>query len=133
LYSPYEHLLYDDDWYCVVNELVSDTILINAPDKHVTVTPDSVLSRLSVWYACETISSIIAFLLSYAYIPDAMKSGIIITLHKGGNKRRDDPSNYRVISYTSIFLKLFEMVLLERCKYKLLSKINKQQGGFQEK
>jgi hypothetical protein len=71
-------------------------------------------------------------MLRLSYIPDENKKGIIITLHKGGNKRKDDSNNYRVISLTSTILKVFEMDVMNRCKEKLTSKLNIQQGGFQE-
>ena len=36
----------------------------------------------------------------------AMKRGAIVTLFKGGNKRRDNPDNYRAIILSSVVLKL---------------------------
>jgi len=42
------------------------------------------------------------------YIPDRMKCGTIITLHKGGKKRTDDPNKYRAITLTSVILKLLK-------------------------
>lgn len=57
---------------------------------------------------------------------------MIITLHKGGRKRKDDPNCYRAITLTSVLLKLYEMVLLQRCKSDMLQDISLQQGGFQE-
>ena len=45
-----------------------------------------------------------------SYITNSMKRGIIITLFKGGNKRKDDPNNYRAITLTSSILKLFERI-----------------------
>ena len=43
-----------------------------------------------------------------------MKLGIIITLYKGGDKRKNDPDSYRAITLTSCVLKLFEQTLLNR-------------------
>ncbi|MCG8044308.1 MAG: reverse transcriptase family protein, partial [Candidatus Thiodiazotropha endolucinida] len=66
-----------------------------------------------------------------SYIPNDMKTGIIITLFKGGNKRKDDPDSYRAITLTSCVLKLFERILLNR----ILSShrpFNPLQGGFQK-
>ncbi|KAH3869754.1 hypothetical protein DPMN_032924 [Dreissena polymorpha] len=57
-----------------------------------------------------------------------MKEGDIIMLHKGGRKRRDEPSNYRA----SILLKVYEMVLIDRCKGNKMTSIRRLQGGFQD-
>ena len=43
-----------------------------------------------------------------------MKHGIIITLHKGGRKSKKDPNNYRAITLTSLVLKLFERLIIDR-------------------
>jgi len=67
-----------------------------------------------------------------SFMPDSLKRGVIITLHKGGRKREDDPNNYRAITLTSVLLKLYEMVLLHRCKSNMLEGLSTQQGGFQE-
>ena len=56
------------------------------------------------------------------YIPDQMKRGVIVTLHKGGNKRKD-----RDITLTSVILKVYEEV--ERI-YIIFHQ--SQQGGFQD-
>ena len=61
-----------------------------------------------------------------------IKCGTIITLHKGNGKPKDKPNNYRAISLTSVILKLYEMVLMSRCKNTILDKLNMQQCGFQE-
>ena len=53
---------------------------------------------------------------SAGYIPDQMKRGVIVTLHKGGNKRKDCPDNYRVITLTSVILNVYEAVILHRSK-----------------
>ena len=53
-------------------------------------------------------------MLKYSYGPDEMKKGVIITLFKGGNKRKDDPDNYRAITFSSVVLKLFDRILLTR-------------------
>ena len=71
-------------------------------------------------------------MLRTAYVPNELKRGVIITLHKGGNKRKDVPDNYRAITLTSAVLKLYEAVLLHRCKHAILDTIDHQQGGFQE-
>ena len=61
-----------------------------------------------------------------------MKCGTIITLHKGGKKRTDDLNNYRAITLTSVILKLFETVIVERSKHTILANLSPQQGGFQQ-
>ena len=71
-------------------------------------------------------------MLRRSFMPDSLKRGVIITLHKGGRKREDDPNNYREITLTSVLLKLYEMVLLHRCKSTMLEGLSTQQGGFQE-
>jgi hypothetical protein len=71
-------------------------------------------------------------MLRTGHVPDSMKRGVIITMHKGGNKRRDLPDNFRAITLTSVLLKLYESVLLTRSKVNIMSNINKQQGGFQD-
>lgn len=49
---------------------------------------------------------------SECYVPLNLKQGAIITLYKGGNKRKDDPTSYRAIPLSSSQLKLYEGVLL---------------------
>ena len=62
-------------------------------------------------YSCLVISPILSHLftgmLRLRHIPTAMKRGEIITLHKGGKKRKDDPNNYRAITLSSVILKLY--------------------------
>ena len=36
------------------------------------------------------------------YLPNDLKRGVISTLRKGGNKRRDNPDNYRAITLSSV-------------------------------
>lgn len=83
----------------------------------------------------EIISPILAILftnmLRHAFIPKDMKRGIIITLHKEGNKKKDDPNCYRAITLSSCILKLYELMLLNRCAEDLQNKLARQQCGFQ--
>jgi len=51
---------------------------------------------------------------SAGYIPDQMKRGVIVTLHKAGNKRKDCPD--RAITLTSVILTVYEAVILHRSK-----------------
>ena len=67
-----------------------------------------------------------------SYIPNSMKRGIIITLFKGGNKRKDDPNNYRAITLTSAILKLFERILYHRIVASMERSLNPLQDGFQK-
>ena len=67
---------------------------------------------------------------NYGYIPSALKEGIIITLHKGGNKSKTDPNNYRAITLSSAILKLFERILLGKVENSITKPLNWLQGGF---
>ena len=64
------------------------------------------------------------------FIPETMKQGIIITLHKGGRKSIKDPNNYRAITLTSSVLKLFERLILDKLYDSLEKPFNSMQGGF---
>ncbi|MES9879941.1 MAG: reverse transcriptase family protein [Sedimenticola sp.] len=57
---------------------------------------------------------------------------MIVTRHKGGKKRKDDPDNYRAITLTSTILKLLERILYTRLDKETTTKISDQQGGFQK-
>ncbi|MES9880604.1 MAG: reverse transcriptase family protein [Sedimenticola sp.] len=62
-----------------------------------------------------------------------MKRGLIVTLHKGGNKRKDDPNNYRAITLSSSILKLYERLILEKITSESdSSRLSNLQGGFQK-
>ena len=67
---------------------------------------------------------------NFGYIPAPLKQGIIITLHKGGRKSKTDPNNYRAITLSSVILKLFERLLLERVEKNITKPLNWLQGGF---
>ena len=41
-----------------------------------------------------------------------LKKGIIVTLFEGGNKLKDTPDNYRVITLSPAILKLLQNILL---------------------
>ena len=71
-------------------------------------------------------------MLKNSYTPDTMKRGSIITLHKGGNKSKRDPNNYRAITLLSVLLKLYERVILSRIEQSEQVKIHYLQGGFQK-
>ncbi|XP_045157960.2 uncharacterized protein LOC123524101 [Mercenaria mercenaria] len=154
LYTPTADSTYDSSWKTTVEEKVRETLNRSVPDQNVKIVPESITSMLQTCplgkasgaddiayehliYGGAFVSIILASLftgmLRNAYIPDVMKRGIILTMHKGGNKSRDDPNNYRAITLTSTVLKLFEMVLVERTKPFILQSLSPQQGGFQEK
>ena len=67
---------------------------------------------------------------NYGYIPDSLKKGIIITIHKGGRKSKLDPNNYRAVTLSSSILKLFERILLNLAESALNVPLNIMQGGF---
>ena len=63
------------------------------------------------------------------YIPDLLKQGVIITLHKGGRKSKKGPNNYRAITLLSAILKLFERILLKLLECNLTKPFSTLQGG----
>ena len=78
------------------------------------------------------IAKLFSHMVKYGYTPNTMKKGIIITLYKGGNKPKDDPNSYRAITLSSVLLKLYESVLLNRIANDgIFKNINLLQGGFQ--
>ena len=60
-----------------------------------------------------------------------MKQGVIVTLHKGHGKRKDNPDNYRAITLLPTIIKLYEHILLGKTENRIESKLATQQGGFQ--
>ena len=62
------------------------------------------------------------------------EKGVIITLLLGGNKRKDDPDNYRAITLSPVILKLFERILLTRIPLfdNIQPPIHPLQEGFQK-
>ena len=67
---------------------------------------------------------------NHGHIPDSLKQGVIITLHKGGRKSKKDPNNYRAITLTSSILKVFERLILPMLENSLERHLNSLQGGF---
>ena len=63
-----------------------------------------------------------------------MKKGVIVTLFKGGNKRKNNPDNYRAITLSSVLLKLLESILLTRIELfdTTVPPIHSLQGGFKK-
>ena len=68
---------------------------------------------------------------NFSHTPTSMKRGIIITLYKGGNEKKNDPNSYRAITRSSVILKLYEKVILTLCKEDGKAELNKLQTGFQ--
>jgi hypothetical protein len=50
------------------------------------------------------------------------KVGKVISIYKGKNKDKSNPTNYRGITLTSIISKLFEKVILSRTENELIEK-----------
>ena len=69
-------------------------------------------------------------MLRLSHIPDDMKKGVIITLYKGGNKAKSDPNSYRAITLSSVFVRLYESVLLHILDEEDVLTVNQLQCGF---
>ncbi len=81
----------------------------------------------------EILAKLYSSMLAYSHTPTNMKRGLIVTLHKGGNKRKDDPNNYRAITLSSCILKLYERLILEKITSQSdSSRLSNLQGGFQK-
>ena len=83
-------------------------------------------------YIREALAVLYSAMYSLTYAPVEMKRGTIITLHKGGRKRKDDPNNYRAITLSSVLLKIYERILLHRLESNFTERLDKLQGGFQK-
>lgn len=81
------------------------------------------------------LSKLFTAIVLFSHVPFEMKKGVIITLFKGGNKRKDDPDSYRAITLSSVILKLLERILLTRIQLfeNITQPIHCLQGGFQKK
>ena len=80
---------------------------------------------------CYYLTVLFNMMFQLSYVPIDLKKGIIVTLHKGGGKPKDDPRNYRAITLSSCILKLYESVLLKEIKCNLQTTVHRLQGGFQ--
>ena len=78
------------------------------------------------------LSKLFTAIVLLSHVPIEMKKGVIITLFKGGNKRKDDPDSYRAITLSSVILKLLETILLTRIQLfeNITQPIHSLQGGF---
>jgi len=132
LYTPSESKDFDEPWRLMVEESVDRAFNNLVIDTDVTVQstlvtecirtlpkgkacgPDGITHE-HLLYGCSVISTPLAGLYTQVirsgYIPDKMKEGEIITLHKGGRKSKSDPNNYRAITLSSSILKVYEMIL----------------------
>ena len=97
--------------------------------------PDSVYNE-HLLYGGESfhvlLATLFSLMLKWSYVPAEMKRGNIITLYKGGRKRKDDPASYRAITLCSSLLKLYERILLSRINVESAIKFSPLQGGFQK-
>ena len=154
LYSDTERSHFDPLFKTIIDTRVDNILqeLSNTPDADsVTFTADNVketIRSLKTKKACRKDGVYIEHLLhggdtlcaelsvlytdmyNNGYIPETMKHGIIITLHKGGRKSKKDPNNYRAITLTSSVLKLFEQLIIDRLYDSLVKPFNSMQGGF---
>ena len=82
----------------------------------------------------EILSKLYTAIIKLAHAPKAMKRGVIVTLFKGGNRRKDNPDNYRAITLSSVLLKLLERILLTRIELfdEISPPIHSLQGGFKK-
>lgn len=152
LYSPSDLPQFDEQWKNLVTSHVNSTFSEMRLDSTVRVESHVVsdcIKALSKGKACgpdlithehlihcnnvisKPLAELFTYMLQTGVVPDNMKKGNIITLHKGGRKRKDDPSCYRAITLSSTILKLYELIIMNQCKDKILRRINKLQGGFQ--
>ena len=91
--------------------------------EHIIFGGDVLISLIAKLFSC---------MIKFAHTPIKMKKGVIITLFKGGNKDKTDPNSYRAITLSSVLLKLFESILLNRLEGEgSYDNINAMQGGFQ--
>ena len=68
--------------------------------------PDDIIYEYLRYRRCiaPLLANIFTNMLRQAFIPKDMKRGIIITLHKGGNKKKDDPICFEQLHYHHIIM-----------------------------
>ncbi|WAR05695.1 hypothetical protein MAR_021064, partial [Mya arenaria] len=146
LYFPSQSQDFDDDWKEHVSRTVQNAFDNIKPEPDAFVSEKMRFKRYLKCKACGSdgilyehliygraviapvLADMFTCMLRLSHIPVSMKIGTITTMHKGGNKRKDDPNNYRAITLVVVF----EILILQRCKDQLLTNIDNQQGGFQE-
>lgn len=86
------------------------------------------------YHLYEILAKLFSAMIKLSYVPTEMKKGVIITLFKGGSKRKDNPDNYRAITLSSVLLKLLERIVLTRIQLfdNITPPIHALQGGFQK-
>ena len=86
-------------------------------------------------YADKAILCLIAMIINcmilHCYMPDLLMETIIIPIVKDKKKLITDKNNYRPVAITTVFSKMFEMIVLSRYEYMLLTHDN--QFGFKSK
>jgi hypothetical protein len=128
LYKCSESEYFDGNWKDFVDTTVDEVMTSCRTDqRHITSAcaiktlpngksggPDGIVYehlRLSKEIISPSLDVLFTNMLRHAFIPKDMKRGIIITLHKGGNKKKDYPNCYRAITLSSCILKLYELML----------------------
>ena len=138
LYVPSESPVFDSEWKQVVESTVNETFGLLTADENAFV-PSEIIQKViktlprgkaenddhGVYecfiYGMQEVAPLLANLYTYVlrcgYIPESMKRGVIITLHKGGKKRKDEPNNYRAITLSSVVPKLWDGVIRSLSRY----------------
>ena len=70
---------------------------------------------------CVYISFLLSGLLTHGVVPDDLARSTVVTIPKGKNVNLTDSSNYRCIAISSIFGKIFDLVILSRHDDRLCS------------
>ena len=70
-------------------------------------------------------------MLQHGYVPEAFIDALILPIVKDTNEDLGDSDNYRPIALTSVISKVFELVILERCRSILDT--SSHQFGFKAK
>ena len=144
---------FDQSWYGSVCEQVRTSVHDIHSDSTATVLPHIVKQAIEesplgkaggydkiqyghLIFAKDVLSPILAnvftCMMRSGYASDKLKRGDMVILHKEGNKRKDQPDNYRAITLTSVLLKQHESVIFSRSKPEMISSISQEQGGFQD-
>lgn len=88
------------------------------------------LSRKGI--AC--FAEIVNACLRFQYYPRRFKDAIVVPIHKGGGKSKNDPSAYRPVSLISIFAKILDKIILSRLADEVegINLLPAEQFGFRE-
>ena len=111
----------------LIESIIHDRIKPNKNDVNADITSDCLKNApriLSVH-----ISLFLKACLSHGYIPEQLLECALILIVKSEQKAADDSSNYRGIALSSLFLKIFDWVVLILCEAEL--KCDENQFGFQ--